>query len=334
MRSAICRLASGARPRPAAAVAASSAASAGHTAPLQRVAATGIGRGRPATADLLVQRPARWNGTDTAVQGESSEFTHHTGQTWSGLGLADPTEPEKTTILFGVKDGTGALNGALGLFGAHGIDMTHIQSRPARRDMEAFEFEVDFVGSQFQPNVMAFLSALRAQEMVTELTVLDQQQVPWFPRSAVDFDAVKQDTVDAGAELQSDHPGFTDDEYRARRRMICDIALNYRRGDGAVPRPIPTVDYTADEVATWGAVFTRCAKLYPAYACKQYLATFRQLTQEVGYAPDNIPQLQDVNDFLQQATGFSLRPVGGLLSARAFLGGLAFRIFFSTQVTK
>jgi len=57
----------------------------------------------------------------------------------------------------------------------------------------------------------------------------------------------------------------------------------------------------------------------------------RLLQQNCGYSNNNVPQLQDISEFLKECTGFSLRPVTGLLSSRNFLYGLAFRVFFSTQ---
>jgi hypothetical protein len=55
--------------------------------------------------------------------------------------------------------------------------------------------------------------------------------VPWFPTRISDIDQFSTKTLDAGAELESDHPGFSDTEYRNRRRAIVEAALTYRHGE-------------------------------------------------------------------------------------------------------
>lgn len=101
---------------------------------------------------------------------------------------------------------------------------------------------------------------------------------------------------------------------------------NKRSGDR-----IPDVDYTQQEIETWGEVFRRLTALYKTHACAEYNRVFPLLEKYCDYSDKTIPQLQTISDFMHSQTGFRLRPVAGLLSSRDFLNGLAFRVFHSTQ---
>uniref|UniRef100_A0A1I7YHP8 BH4_AAA_HYDROXYL_2 domain-containing protein n=1 Tax=Steinernema glaseri TaxID=37863 RepID=A0A1I7YHP8_9BILA len=181
--------------------------------------------------------------------------------------------------------------------------------------------KVDEINQTFNPKNAAQISDPGSNDAIAGC--------PWFPKSIYDLDLCAKKVIMYGSGLEADHPGFKDEEYRKRRMLFADIALNYKQGE-----PIPRIEYTEQEKKTWGIIYRKLRELHKKYACQEFLDNFELLEKHCGYSEHNIPQLEDICKFLKMKTGFRVRPVAGYLSARDFLAGLAFRVFNSTQYVR
>jgi phenylalanine-4-hydroxylase len=116
-----------------------------------------------------------------------------------------------------------------------------------------------------------------------------------------DLDEVIADR-NAIVQLDPDHPGFRDPEYRRRRNQIAQIAMNYHPGD-----PIPDAPYTNEEHQVWSVIWRALRPAHQQHACAEYMKAIDQL----NFSEDRIPQLREVNERVQAISGFRLEPVAG-----------------------
>jgi len=144
----------------------------------------------------------------------------------------------------------------------------------------------------------------------------------------VDMRIVIGETSDSAADrntivqLDPDHPGFRDAEYRARRNRIAQIALEYQPGT-----PIPDAPYTSEEHEVWRTIWEALDDAHKEHACQEYLDCVRRL----DLPKTRIPQLREVSAKVEALSGFKLEPVAGLVEPRVFLESRANDVFLSTQ---
>lgn len=139
----------------------------------------------------------------------------------------------------------------------------------------------------------------------------------------VETEPVLQDHVEIRlVNLDPDHPGFRDPEYRARRNAIAEIATRYQSGE-----PIPAAPYTELEHGVWHTIWKALGPAHREHACSEYLACLDRL----NFNTDRIPQLSEVSRKVEALSGFRLEPVAGLVEPRIFLESLANGVFLSTQ---
>jgi len=240
------------------------------------------------------------------------------------MSSANVVDQPRIALLAEIRNEPGALFNMLKPFQEFKINLNRIESRPSNKGEYCFEMALDFNGDIRNTKVQNFIEELKKH--TANMLVLDQREVPWFPVHISELDGIANRTLDLGTDLASDHPGANDQVYRKRRMMLAEIANSHRFG-----RELPRINYSSEEVATWGVIFKKLRGLQEEYACSEYLEIMKDMRDVCGFREDNIPQQADISYYLQRKTGFQMRPVSGLLSSRDFLNGLAFRVFFSTQ---
>uniref|UniRef100_A0A5S6QD42 phenylalanine 4-monooxygenase n=1 Tax=Trichuris muris TaxID=70415 RepID=A0A5S6QD42_TRIMR len=234
----------------------------------------------------------------------------------------------KFYLIITLKEGVSELIASLKIFEAHKVNVAHIESRPSRKE-GCYDFLIECSGGKEDcDTIFKLLNDIADRVSVHSFGPerACRDAVPWFPQKIKDLDLFADRILTYGAELDADHPGFKDEVYRKRRKIFADIAHNYRHG-----QPIPRIEYTEEETNTWRTIYRELRRLYPTHACREFNHIFPLLEQNCGYSENAIPQLQDVSEFLKECSGFTVRPVAGLLSSRDFLAGLAFRVFHTTQ---
>uniref|UniRef100_A0A8C6V478 Tyrosine 3-monooxygenase n=1 Tax=Neogobius melanostomus TaxID=47308 RepID=A0A8C6V478_9GOBI len=211
------------------------------------------------------------------------------------------------------------------IFETFEVKLLHIESRPGRKQKNSgSDLEFLIKCEVHSSDLEVFLNSLK--KVADDVCTIPEEKVPWFPKRIKDLDQCNFLMTKFDPEMDSNHPGYSDSEYRKRRAYISELAFGYKQGD-----PLPYVEYTEDEVSTWREIYLKLRSIYPSLACRQFLEGLQQLETECGYSEERIPQLRDISAFLKEKTGFQLRPVAGLLSARDFLASLAFRVFQCTQ---
>ena len=101
-----------------------------------------------------------------------------------GEGSPSPAAPDagagrRTTLVFAVRNVPGSLHRCLGAFAARGVNLSRLESRPARRARWEYVFWVDADADAADPDCAAAIEALRAE---TEMVRI----VGSYPRAADD----------------------------------------------------------------------------------------------------------------------------------------------------
>lgn len=252
-------------------------------------------------------------------------FTTAPSRQFSGSSEYVIPNREKAEIV--AENSVGILPRILSVFHHNRVNCTDVTTKyynVNKNGRQQAMFGIDFEGSLDDPKVNKILQELQSFSSVS--ISQNVPEVPWFPRRLADLNQMGTVLQNPDEEAGKNHPGFADPTYKLRRDEIAQSSLGYE-----MEKPIPYLKYTELENKTWAHIYKILRPLQEKYMCDSFNKSFEKMVKAGIVKPTEIPQIQDLNEFLIKETNFRLKPVTGILSQREFLNALALRTFCCTQ---
>lgn len=132
------------------------------------------------------------------------------------------SDAKNTCIIYSLKnDSAGALAKSLKIFNDKNVNLLHIESRSSvRKPGYEFFVECDSTTGHLGEAIEELKLVSTYFSVISRDYKDNTTAVPWFPRRIRDLDRFANQILSYGSELDSDHPGFTDQKYRERRLVI------------------------------------------------------------------------------------------------------------------
>lgn len=148
--------------------------------------------------------------------------------------IAEGPEAEKATqraaLILRLREGMNSLARVLKAVEKYQGSIIHLETRPNKRDNGQLDALVKVEMSR--ASLLQLLKNLRQSGTLEHVTLLSDDNIsaknPWFPRHASELDSCNHLMTKYEPDLDMNHPGFSDKEYRARRKQIAEIAFSYK----------------------------------------------------------------------------------------------------------
>lgn len=148
--------------------------------------------------------------------------------------ISEGPEAEKATqkaaFILRLREGMNSLSRVLKAIEKYSGSVCHLETRPNNKENNQLDALIKVEMSRV--SLLQLIKSLRQSNSLDHVTLIGEDNIsaknPWFPRHASELDNCNHLMTKYEPDLDMNHPGFADKEYRARRKEIAEIAFAYK----------------------------------------------------------------------------------------------------------